>query len=197
MADAAKLELLRALAGARTGYEERFGWPVTIEVRRGRLVMRLGDAAGALVLPRRLGGAVLAELRIALLAGPVLADTTGQWWMFLTRPPCGAARHDDELRQLDVHPVPDGASVVVPCEFDGKIGCPWIERPRSLAQLPPWSAVVATARRLARIPARREPEQAGLRLPGGAGRPSATPQGTSACRVTRMPVVKRRIPENY
>ncbi|ONI91339.1 hypothetical protein ALI144C_01255 [Actinosynnema sp. ALI-1.44] len=181
MADATKLELLRSLTDARTRYEERFGWPVTVEVRRGRLVMRLGDVADALVMPRRLGVPVLAELRIALLAGPVLADTTGQWWVFLTRPSGGAAaRHDGELRLLDMHPVPGGTSVVVPREFDGKSGCPWIEPPRALTRLPPWPAVVATARRLVAIPARREPEQAGVRPPGGPDRPSADAVTTSA-----------------
>ncbi|MCE7003546.1 hypothetical protein LWC34_12005 [Kibdelosporangium philippinense] len=138
------LERLRSLSDARTCYEERFGWPVTIEVRPGRLVMRLGEVADAVVMPHRLGREVLADLRIAMLAGPVLADSDGQWWMFLTRPAChGAPKHEDVLRRIEVHPVPSGARVVVPCEFDAKNGCPWIERPRSL----PHPATVVRGRR--------------------------------------------------
>ncbi|MET0237513.1 MAG: hypothetical protein ABW224_22900 [Kibdelosporangium sp.] len=157
---AVRLDLLRDLTCARTRYEERFGWPVSIEVDPGRLVMALGEAADAIVMPRQLGTLVLADLRIALLAGPVLADTTGQWWMFLTRPADRSApKHRTELRCLEVHLAPTGSRVVIPREFDRKIGCPWIEQPRPLAQLPPWPSVLATTRRLgaarAVIPAQR------------------------------------------
>ncbi|MBP2325801.1 hypothetical protein JOF56_006186 [Kibdelosporangium banguiense] len=158
---AVKLDLLRELTRARTRYEERFGWPVTIEVDPGRLVMRVGDAVDAVVMPRLLGRLVLTDLRIALLAGPVLADTTGQWWMFLTRPAePDAPKHRTELRCLEVHLVPAGSRVVVPREFDAKNGCPWIEQPRSLPHLPPWPAVIATVRRAAAIPAPRSAEPA-------------------------------------
>lgn len=175
MADTENLELMRALAGARTGYEERFGWPVSIEVRHARLVMRLGCVADAVVMPRGLGARVLTELRIALLAGPVLADTTGRWWMFLTRPAHAVTPWaHDELRRAGVHPAPGGSSVVVPSEFERKSRCPWIEPPRPLAQLPPWPAVIGTARRLVSVPARNDREQRGLRPPDGGGRPSAT-----------------------
>lgn len=160
---AVKLDLLRELTCARTRYEERFGWPVTIEVDPGRLVMRVGDAVDAVVMPCLLGRLVLADLRIALLAGPVLADTTGQWWMFLTQPAQrDAPKHRTELRCLEVHLVPTGSRVVVPREFDAKNGCPWIEQPRILPQLPPWPAVIATVRRAgaagAAIPAQRRAE---------------------------------------
>jgi hypothetical protein len=160
---AVKLDLLRELTGARTRYEERFGWPVTVEVDPGRLVMRVGDALDAVVMPGPLGRHVLADLRIALLAGPVLADATGQWWMFLTRPADRSApKHRTELRCLEVYLVPAGSRVVIPREFDAKNGCPWIEQPRRLPQLPPWPAVIATARRAgaagAAIPAQRTAE---------------------------------------
>ncbi|RSM90487.1 hypothetical protein DMH04_03200 [Kibdelosporangium aridum] len=174
MTNLTSLQLLRTLADARTRYEERFGWPVTIEVQPGRLVMRLGEVADAVVMPQRLGHAVLADLRIAMLAGPVLADGGGKWWMFLTQPACHAApKREHQLRCIEVHPVPCGARVVVPCEFDAKNGCPWIERPRALPQLPPWSAVIATARRNASIPPQRTPEHTGLRSSGVTHPPSA------------------------
>jgi hypothetical protein len=142
------LSLLRELATARTYYEERFGWPVTIEVDPGRLLMAVGELADAVVMPRPLGWRVLTDLRIALLAGPVLADTTGQWWMFLTRPAAiSVPKEHTDLRCLEVYLVPGGSRVVVPSEIDEKNGWPWLERPRALSQLPPWPAVIATARR--------------------------------------------------
>ncbi|MEV4320029.1 hypothetical protein [Actinocrispum sp. NPDC049592] len=165
------LDLLRELSEARTYYEERFGWPVTIEVDPGRLVMRLGERLDAVVMPEPLGRGVLTDLRITLLAGPVLADTAGQWWLFLTQPSanCRPAPKDyaddgaSRLRCLEVHPLPAGSRVVVPREIDETKELPWIERPRALHRLPPWRAVIATARRIgaqsppaAAIPAQRD-----------------------------------------
>jgi hypothetical protein len=146
----AKLEMLRELAAARTGYEERYGWQVGIEVDQARLVLRIGEQVGAIVMPSELGALVLADLRIALQAGPVLADSARLWWLFVTRPADRSApKYPTELRYLGVQLLPNGSRVVVPCEFDGKTGCPWVERPRRTAQLPPWAAVLAVTRRVA------------------------------------------------
>jgi hypothetical protein len=159
------LDLLRELTRARNHYEERFGWPVTIEVDPGRLVMLAGDRVDAVVMPENLGARVLAKLRMALLAGPVLADTTRQWWMFLTQPKSGVPKEAGELRCVEVHLVPSGSRVVVPREIGETNGWPWIERPRPLHQLPPWPCVIATTRGTciqsagpARIPAPRLPD---------------------------------------
>jgi hypothetical protein len=147
------VELLRALSAARTWYEERFGWPVTVEVATARLVMELGERVDAVAMSKPLGLRVLAELRIAMLAGPVLADATARWWMFLTQPAAGIGWPAKQLRGLDVHPVPRGSRVVVPSEISETLRWPWIERPCALHRLPPWPAVIATARRASDRPA--------------------------------------------
>ncbi|TCO53674.1 hypothetical protein EV192_110263 [Actinocrispum wychmicini] len=156
------LDLLRELAAARTYYEERFGWPVTIEVNTERLVIPLGQRLDAVVMPEALGSRVLTELRICLLAGPVLADTGGDWWMFLTGPKGTAPKDVADLRCVEVHLPAAGTLVVIPREIGETNGWPWIERPRPLHLLPPWPAVLATTRRtcarIPRIPAPRIPD---------------------------------------
>lgn len=76
----------------------------------------------------------------------------GGWWMFFTEPVGGS--HDElanelaeELSSLAVTHVPTGAYVVVPTNLDGANTWPWVEHPQPGHSLPPWPAVVATARR--------------------------------------------------
>ncbi len=147
-----RTNLLRRLAEARTNYEERLGWPVTIDVRPNRLLMLTGQLADVITMPAALGELVLADLRIAMLSGPVVGDPTGLWWMFFTEPVRDdhtelAVELADELSRLEVAHVPSGTYVVIPTNLDGPNVWPWVERPKPGRQLPPWQAVVATARR--------------------------------------------------
>lgn len=147
---AARVDVLRELAQARTRYEERLGWPVTIDVRLGRLVMMTGPIADAVTMPASLGRLVLADLRIAMFGGPVVADPSGRSWMFFTAP-FGTFEPTEEvaeeLSQLDIALMPPETYVVVPTHLDGANPWPWIEQPRSGRDLPPVAAVIATARR--------------------------------------------------
>lgn len=152
-----RTNLLRRLAEARSRYDEELGWPVTIDVRAGRLLMLTGPVADVITMPATLGRLVLADLRIAMLAGPVVADPTGQWWMFFTEPVRGAQAQlagelADELFKLDVTHIPTGTYVVVPTNLDGANTWPWVEHPKPGHSMPPWPAVVATARRNGRNP---------------------------------------------
>jgi hypothetical protein len=182
----AKLDRLRELAAARIHYEERYGWRVTMEVEPGRLVLTVGQDVGAVAMPREQGALVLADLRIALLAGTVLAVRAGRWWLFLTRPPDRTTpKHLTELRCLDVHLLPSGSRVVVPCEFEATTACPWIEQPRRPAQLPPWPAVLAVTRRVAA-------DRPGLRQPTEPAAPdAATPVRTEPLPANQNDVFRR------
>lgn len=147
-----RTSLLRRLAEARTNYEERLGWPVTIDVKPGRLLMLTGPIADVITMPAALGRLVLADLRIAMLSGPVVADPTGLWWMFFTEPVRDrqdelAGELADELTRLEVAHVPSGTYVVIPTNLDGPNTWPWMEHPKPSRPMPPWQAVVATARR--------------------------------------------------
>ncbi len=156
---AARVGLLRELAAARAGYEERLGWPVTIDVRPGRMVMMTGPVADAVTMPEALGRLVLADLRIAMFAGPVVADPSGRSWMFFTAPVRGSGFElteelAAELSELDIELIPTETYVVVPTHLDGTNTWPWIERPKPQRELPPLPAVIATARRNAARPHR-------------------------------------------
>jgi hypothetical protein len=148
--NAARVDLLRELAEARCRYEERLGWPVTIDARLGRLVMLTGGVADAVTMPGALGRLVLADLKIAMFGGPVVADPTGRSWMFFTAPYGGASLSAElgrELSGLGIALMPTGSYVVVPMRLDGVSVWPWIERPAAARELPPLAAVIATARR--------------------------------------------------
>lgn len=138
---------LRDLVMVRTNVEEEFGWPVTVEVQQRRLVVAVGGVLDAVTMPAALGGEVLAQLRIAMLSGPVINNVDGRW-TFLTTPE--ASPRSDVPVDLDAHDVrftPRGEQVAIP-EPSGDEPPQWIQRPRARGPLPPWPAVVATTRRV-------------------------------------------------
>lgn len=141
---------LRALVADQTDYQEVLGWPVTVQVAARRLVMPTGALFDALALPGALGEKVLAELRITMLVGPVIADVENRWWTFLTEPRTASRSNlPADVRQLGVHAVPRGAHVTVPSREAVAGSARWIERPRPRHPLPPWSGVVGATRRIA------------------------------------------------
>lgn len=139
-------EWLRNLVGARTHYEENLGWPATIEVEPHRIVIATGNVLDAVVMPIDVAKPVLTELRIALLAGPVITTPGVDTWTFLTAPQ--AVRHTTlpaELNAVRVRGLTAGTRVTLPSET----GSPyWVEPPRRRHCLPPWPVVVGTTRRV-------------------------------------------------
>lgn len=79
-------EWLRDLASAKTRCEEDWGLPVTVDIAHRRLVVRVGAVMDAITMPAALGARVLAQLRVMMLAGPVIAGPGGTCWTFLTQP---------------------------------------------------------------------------------------------------------------
>lgn len=143
---------LRDLADARTEYEERLGWPVRIDVAPRRLVAVAGEHMDAIMMPAQLGRHVLAELQIAMLAGPVIAGPA-ESWTFLSAP-ATAPRPSvpAQLRQANVQVTPRGAHVVIPSRREA---AEWIKRPQPQRTLPPWSVVIGVTRRVADLTSAR------------------------------------------
>ncbi|MBB5155939.1 hypothetical protein [Saccharopolyspora phatthalungensis] len=140
---------LRDLAAARTRYEELVGWPVTVEVQPRRLTVPVGEVLDALTMPAPLGHAVQSELRLMMLAGPVIAGPGHDWWTFLTEP-TDASRPEvpAELHRWKLRPTPRGAHVILPALATTEDKTPqWIGSPRSHTALPPWHAVIGATRR--------------------------------------------------
>lgn len=142
---------LRQLTDARANYEELLGWPVSIQVGRRDLVVVIGGTVGAVGMPAKLGAGVRQELGFTMLCGPIVADPTGSWWTFLTKP-VGLLRADvaQDLGSVRVRVAPRGACVEIPCDVEGSTvgGWRWVERPVPSRPLPPGSVVVSMVRRL-------------------------------------------------
>jgi len=141
-----QLDSLRELSGAKSWYEETLGWPVSLDVGHQRLIMQTGHDVDAVTMPARIGVVVLAQLRIALMAGPVLAAPGGQWQTFLTTP--ARASHpvaSPDLRRARVQYVPKGGQVVIPSGQDNDLW-QWVEAPRPWCVLPSWSAVIVATK---------------------------------------------------
>ncbi|MCE7011768.1 hypothetical protein LWC34_54490 [Kibdelosporangium philippinense] len=140
---------LRDLVAARTHYEELLGWPVTVDIEPRRLAVAVGQVLDAVTMPTALGHSVLAELKITMLTGPVVADPSDTWWTFLTAP-ATASRPDipADLHARKVYLTPRGAQVIIPSRIDGD-SSRWIAPPRPRHPLPPWSVVIGATRRVA------------------------------------------------
>jgi hypothetical protein len=139
---------LRELAAARAHYEEQFGWPVSVQVGQRQLAVALGQVLDAITMPAELAEKVQAQLGIAMLSGPVIAQPDGAVWTFLTQA-ATTMRGDivDGLGDHEVRHAAAGAFTVIPTE-SGTGGWRWINEPRPHHMLPSAYAVVATARRL-------------------------------------------------
>jgi hypothetical protein len=139
-------EWLRDLVAARVYYEERLGWPVTVQVAERRLSVALGRVVDAITMPAGLAVQVHTRLGIALQTGPVIAHTEGGRWTFLTQPVAPGQLVADLVEQ-GVHHVGGGAYTVLPVDQADR-GWRWITEPRPNQTLPSPYAVVAMVRRV-------------------------------------------------
>jgi len=142
---------LRELAHGRASYEELLGWPVSVQVGKRVLIVAIGQMLDAVSMPAGLGARVRAELGIAMLSAPVVAEPDGTRWTFLTKPldrlrPNIAA----DLSHLRVDVAPHGAHIVIPTDPHTTSGHEWrwIDAPSPSRALPPAYAVIGVTRRL-------------------------------------------------
>ncbi len=145
---------LRELAHGRAEYEELLGWPVSVQVGNRLLIVSIGQTVEAVTMPAGLGARVRAELGIAMLSGPVVADPDGVRWTFITKPLDHLRPNiTADLSHLRVVVAPHGSHVTIPTGPDVSAGkvWRWIERPAPGKPLPPAYAVIAVTRRLAAL----------------------------------------------
>jgi hypothetical protein len=143
---------LRELVDARAAYQERVGWPVSVQVGQRNLVVATGQELAAVEMPARLGSRVRAQLGISILSGPIVSNEDGTRWTFLAKPdrPVRDSVAED-LSAAQVRVLPPGTFVVVPTAMEPTSDAVlrWIEGPpRPNHALPPLHAVVGQARRL-------------------------------------------------
>jgi hypothetical protein len=155
---AAAPEWLRELAGSRCHYIELLGWPVEMEIGERRIVVAVGNALHTITMPASLASQVLCELQICMLAGPVVEGPNTDWTFFTAPPETADPLVPDDLRPMGVRSACPGSRVVLPPNQEGHDHDRWVVQPQSHPVLPPWSAVIATARRVtARLQAEHAP----------------------------------------
>ncbi len=127
-------------------FSERMGWPVSIDAANKRLVARIGEVLDAFRIPRKTAVRVAPALAASLMVGPVSRDHGDRWWTFITEP-CRRSERElpQELRAARVYAVPSGGQLVVP---PVATLASWWQQPQPGQPLPPWAAVVATARQV-------------------------------------------------
>lgn len=115
----------------------------------GAPVMMTSGTVGAIGMPEDLGRRVLRSLRIAMLAGPVLAEPDEGNWLFLSTP-IEDSRPDlfPGLAEAGVFVVAPGRPIILPTDLHGRDER-WVVAPLPRRALTPWQAVLATIRRSA------------------------------------------------
>lgn len=118
-----------------------------------RLIMVTGHSVDVVGMPAGLGERVLRGLRVANLAGPVLAH--GADWLFLCGP-VGDSRPElrSSLTEHGVYVISRREAVTVPSDL-GTRRDGWLLPPLPRCVPPPWQAVLATAQR--NLPATARP----------------------------------------
>ncbi|WP_162830341.1 hypothetical protein [Amycolatopsis palatopharyngis] len=138
---------LHELATTRAWYEECVGWPVHVDARLRCLGLVAGQVLDAVRLPEPLAVRTQTELRVMMLAGPVIAEQGSARWVVLTEPaPAAEAPLPRDLVAAGAIAVPRGDYIAMPIRRPGTDDG-WAVPPQNRCSLPPWSAVVGAARR--------------------------------------------------
>lgn len=130
-------------------YHDAFAWPTTIDNSTGDVRLRLGTVVDALFI--RTGLAVIVNnflVRHMLCAPIITVPGNSTDWIFLTQPrtTMRLAVWEDLVR-IHVGWKRRGDTISLPAPDSASGGVRWLERPRQHNGLPPWTAVVAAARR--------------------------------------------------
>jgi hypothetical protein len=133
-----------ALTATVNCYRFQCGLPVSRH-DGDKLIMVTGHSVDVIGMPAGLGERVLRGLRVANLAGPVLAHGTD--WLFLCGP-VGDSRPElrATLTEHGIYVISRGEAVTVPPELSGR-RAGWVQPPLPRCTPPPWQAILATARR--------------------------------------------------
>jgi hypothetical protein len=139
------------MAQGRASYEELLGWPVSLQVRTRSLLVAVGHVLDAVSMPAALGVSVKNELGLRFSAAPIIADSDGARWTFLTKP-VRAMRPEFvsglAAWQVDLAPLGSHVTIPVSIAYSTSEACRWIQRPIPHYALPPARDVVETARRV-------------------------------------------------
>lgn len=131
-------------------YRREFQLPAVIDPTSRHILLYVGARCGAVTMPTELGEQVRQRLRLAGIAGPVVAHPRAQRWTFLTgptRPDSISVTAAAELFRLYTTVACGGSQIVLPSPEDERTGYrTWVQSPQTTADRPPQNFVVDAAR---------------------------------------------------
>jgi hypothetical protein len=130
-------------------YNDAFAWPTTIDSDNGDVRLQLGTVVDALVMRAGIAGEVNNVLVRHMFRAPiVVVPGKPSDWIFLTQTRTTMRQSVwEDLVRIQVGWKRRGDTILLPGMDTSDKGLRWLQRPREYGELPPWTAVVAAARR--------------------------------------------------
>lgn len=130
-------------------YHDVFAWPTTINNTTGEVRLQLGSAVDALFMRAGFAAEVNSFLVRHMFRAPIIViPSEPNDWIFLTQPRTTMRlKVWEDLLRIQVGWKRRGETILLPALDNTQDGVRWLERPQQHTDLPPWTAVVAAARK--------------------------------------------------
>lgn len=130
-----------------------FAWPTTIDNTTGEVRLQLGSAVDALFMRAGFAAEVNSFLVRHMFHAPiVVVPSEPNDWIFLTQPRTTMRlKVWEDLVRIQVGWKRRGETILLPALDNTEVGVRWLERPQQHPDLPPWTAVVAAARKTSSV----------------------------------------------
>lgn len=130
-----------------------FAWPTTIDNTTGEVRLQLGSAVDALFMRAGFAAEVNSFLVRHMLHAPIIVvPSEPNDWIFLTQPRTTMRlKVWEDLVRIQVGWKRRGETILLPALDNTEEGVRWLERPQQHPDLPPWTAVVAAARKTSSV----------------------------------------------
>jgi hypothetical protein len=134
-------------------YHDVFAWPTTIDNTTGEVRLRLGSVVDALIMRAGFAGEVNSFLARHMFHAPIIVvPGTPADWIFLTRQRTTMRQSVwEDLVHIQVGWKRRSETIPLPALDNTHDGVRWLEQPQQRIELPPWTAVVAAARKASSV----------------------------------------------
>ncbi|PXY16969.1 hypothetical protein [Prauserella flavalba] len=134
-------------------YHDVFAWPTTIDNVTGEVRLRLGTVVDALIMRAGFAAEVNNVLVRHMFRAPIITVPGNPAdWIFITRPRTTLRQSVwEDLMRIQVGWKRRGQTILLPALDNTTDGVRWLEQPQQHADLPPWTAVVAAARKASSV----------------------------------------------
>lgn len=134
-------------------YHDVLAWPTTVDNTTGEVRLQLGSAVDALFMRAGFAAEVNSLLVRHMFRAPIIVvPGEPNDWIFLTQPRTTMCQGVwENLVRIQVGWKRRGETVLLPALDIMEDGVRWLERPQQHIALPPWTAVVAVARRASSV----------------------------------------------